>query len=71
MPGLLSRLIATPVLARQLIMVLGASNKLTLHLVAYPEHIELLTDRLVKVPATALRRELLRRPALTPDPQRR
>ena len=66
-PGLLSRLIATPVLARQLIMVLGASNKLTLHLLAYPEHIELLTDRLVKVPATALRRELLEATGADPE----
>ena len=66
-PGLLSRLIATPVLARQLIMVLGASSKLTLHLLAYPEHIELLTDRLVKMPATALRRELLEATGADPE----
>src|SRR6187200_422784 len=57
-PGLLSRLIAEPLLARQLIMVLGASSKLTLHLLAHPEHIELLTTELIKVPADTLRREL-------------
>ena len=37
-PDLLSRLVASPVLARQLIMVVGASNNLTLHLLAHPEH---------------------------------
>src|SRR5262245_44817200 len=41
-PELLSRLTAAPALARQLIMVLGASSKLAQHLIAHPEHIELL-----------------------------
>jgi glutamate-ammonia-ligase adenylyltransferase len=58
-PGLLSRLTAAPILARQLIMVLGASNKLSHHLIAHPEHIDLLQDELVKVSAASLRQELL------------
>jgi hypothetical protein len=58
-PGLLSRLTAAPILAHQLIMVLGASNRLTHHLIAHPEHIELLQSELVKVPAASLRQELL------------
>ena len=58
-PALLSRLTAEPVLTRQLIMVLGASNKLTHHLIAHPEHIDLLQNELVKVPAASLRQELL------------
>jgi [glutamine synthetase] adenylyltransferase / [glutamine synthetase]-adenylyl-L-tyrosine phosphorylase len=58
-PGLLSRLTAAPILAHQLIMVLGASNRLTHHLIAHPEHIELLESELVKVPAASLRQELL------------
>ncbi|HEU4907463.1 MAG TPA: bifunctional glutamine-synthetase adenylyltransferase/deadenyltransferase, partial [Propionibacteriaceae bacterium] len=58
-PDLLSRLSAAPILARQLIMVLGASNRLAQHLIAHPEHIELLQSELVKVPAAQLRRELL------------
>lgn len=67
-PGLLSRLIAEPLLARQLIMVLGASSKLTLHLLAHPEHIELLTTELIKVPAETLRRELLEATGADPNP---
>ena len=58
-PGLLSRLTAAPILARQLIMVLGASNRLAHHLIAHPEHIELLEKELVKIPAASLRQELL------------
>src|SRR5215217_8700507 len=58
-PGLLPRLTAAPILAHQLIMVLGASNRLTHHLIAHPEHIELLESQLVKVPAASLRQELL------------
>ena len=41
-------------------MVLGGSNKLSHHLIAHPEHLELLETELVKVPADSLRRELLR-----------
>jgi len=58
-PGLLSRLTAAPILARQLIMVLGASNRLAHHLIAHPEHIELVEKELVKIPAASLRQELL------------
>ena len=58
-PDLLARLTAAPVLARQLVMVLGGSIKLSHHLIAHPEHLELLEDPLVKVPADSLRRELL------------
>src|SRR5215217_3833607 len=66
-PGLLSRLTSAPILAHQLIMVLGASNRLTHHLIAHPEHIELLQTELVKVPATALRRELLEATGADPE----
>src|SRR5687768_8085241 len=41
-PGLLDRLLAEPVLARQLIMVLGGSSKLSQHLIAHPEQLQLL-----------------------------
>ena len=58
-PDLLARLTAAPVLARQLIMVLGGSSQLSQHLIAHPEHLELLETELVKVPAASLRRELL------------
>jgi [glutamine synthetase] adenylyltransferase / [glutamine synthetase]-adenylyl-L-tyrosine phosphorylase len=66
-PGLLSRLTAVPTLARQLIMVLGASNKLSHHLIAHPEHIDLLENELVKVPAESLRRELLEATGADPE----
>ena len=58
-PGLMSRLAAAPVLARQLIMVLGGSNRLAHHLIAHPEHIDLLEGELAQLSAAALRRELL------------
>jgi len=58
-PGLMSRLAAAPVLARQLIMVLGGSNRLAHHLIAHPKHIDLLEGELAQLSAAALRRELL------------
>ena len=66
-PDLLARLTAAPVLARQLIMVLGGSNKLSHHLIAHPEHLELLETELVKVPAASLRRELLEATGADPE----
>ena len=66
-PDLLARLTAAPVLARQLIMVLGGSNKLSHHLIAHPEHLQLLETELVKVPAAALRRELLEATGADPE----
>jgi [glutamine synthetase] adenylyltransferase / [glutamine synthetase]-adenylyl-L-tyrosine phosphorylase len=66
-PDLLARLTAAPVLARQLVMVLGGSNKLSHHLIAHPEHLELLDAPLVKVPADSLRRELLGATGADPD----
>ena len=66
-PDLLARLAAAPVLARQLSMVLGGSNKLSHHLIAHPEHLELLATELVKVPAASLRRELLEATGADPD----
>ncbi len=59
-PGLLDELDAQPVFAEQLIMVLGASNRLGLHLVAHPEHLDLLKVRLEPTQPADLRRELLR-----------
>ena len=66
-PDLLARLTAAPVLARQLIMVLGGSSKLSHHLIAHPEHLELLETELVKVPAASLRRELLEATGADPE----
>ena len=66
-PDLLARLTAAPVLARQLVMVLGGSIKLSHHLIAHPEHLELLEDPLVKVPADSLRRELLEATGADPE----
>ena len=66
-PDLLSRLTAAPVLARQLIMVLGASSKLAQHLIAHPEHIDLLERDLIKISAPALRRELLEATGADPE----
>jgi [glutamine synthetase] adenylyltransferase / [glutamine synthetase]-adenylyl-L-tyrosine phosphorylase len=67
LPDLLARLKAAPVLARQLIMVLGGSSKLSHHLIAHPEHLELLESELVKVSAASLRRELLEATGADPD----
>ena len=58
-PDLLARLAGSPVLARQLIMVLGGSSKLSQHLFAHPEHLALLEPELARVPAAELRRALL------------
>jgi glutamate-ammonia-ligase adenylyltransferase len=66
-PGLLDRLLAEPVLARQLIMVLGGSSKLSQHLIAHPEHLQLLETELVKLPAASLRRELLEATGAGPE----
>jgi [glutamine synthetase] adenylyltransferase / [glutamine synthetase]-adenylyl-L-tyrosine phosphorylase len=66
-PHLLARLTAAPVLARQLTMLLGGSSKLSQHLIAHPEHLELLEDELVKVPAASLRRELLEATGADPE----
>jgi glutamate-ammonia-ligase adenylyltransferase len=66
-PDLLARLTAAPVLARQLIMVLGGSSQLSQHLIAHPEHLELLETELVKVPAASLRRELLEATGADPE----
>ena len=66
-PDLLARLIAAPALARQLIMVLGGSSKLSHHLIAHPEHLELLEYELARVPAASLRRELLEATGADPE----
>ena len=58
-PGLLMHLCELPVLARQLLLTLGASASLAQHLVAHPEQIDLLQSPLVRQPAAALRSELL------------
>ena len=66
-PDLLARLTAAPVLARQLIMVLGGSSKLAQHLVAHPEHLDLLEPELIRRPADELRRVLLASVEADPD----
>jgi glutamate-ammonia-ligase adenylyltransferase len=57
--GLLPRLVGSPVLARQLIVVLGGSSTLTQHLIAHPEQLELLADELEMTSAAEMRRQLL------------
>jgi len=66
-PDLLTQLTAAPVLARQLTMLLGGSSKLSHHLIAHPEHLELLEDELAKVPAASLRWELLEATGADPE----
>ena len=68
-PDLSARLTASPVLARQLIMILGGSSKLAQHLVAHPEHLDLLEPELTRRPADELRRVLLA--SVEADPERR
>ena len=58
-PELGRRLAGAPVLARQLIMVLGGSSKLSQHLIAHPGHLDLLEPELTMTPAEELRRSLL------------
>jgi glutamate-ammonia-ligase adenylyltransferase len=65
-PGLLDRLCSSPVLTRQLVRTLGASAAIGQHLVAHPEHLDLLDTELAPTPAAALRDELLR--AVGADP---
>ena len=66
-PGLLARLTDSPVLARQLIMVLGGSSKLSQHLFAHPEHLDLLEPELARIPAAELRRAMLTSVEADPD----
>ena len=65
-PGLRARLAAAPVLARQLIAVLGGSSQLGQHLVAHPDQLALLEPELARTPAAELRRSLLE--AVEADP---
>ena len=48
-------------------MVLGGSNKLSHHLIAHPEHLQLLVTEVAKVPAAALRCELLEATGADPE----
>ena len=66
-PDLSARLTASPVLARQVIMILGGSSKLAQHLVAHPEHLDLLEPELIRRPADELRRVLLASVEADPD----
>jgi [glutamine synthetase] adenylyltransferase / [glutamine synthetase]-adenylyl-L-tyrosine phosphorylase len=66
-PDLQSRVADSPVLARQLIMVLGGSIRLSQHLLAHPEHLELLEGELTRTSAAQLRRELLTAVAADPE----
>ena len=66
-PDLPARLAESPVLARQLIMVLGGSSRLSQHLLAHPEHLELLDGELQRTSATELRHALLRAVQADPD----
>ena len=65
-PGLLDRLLTAPRLTRQLIAILGASASLGQHLVAHPEHLDLLDGALTERTPAELRTELLR--AVGADP---
>ena len=66
-PDLRTRLAASPVLARQLIVVLGGSSRLSQHLLAHPDHLALLDGELQRTSATDLRRILLA--AVDADPE--
>jgi glutamate-ammonia-ligase adenylyltransferase len=66
-PELRSRMAGSPVLARQLIMVLGGSIRLSQHLLAHPEHLDLLDRELTRTSATQLRRDLLAAVAADPE----
>ena len=66
-PDLPARLADSPVLARQLIMVLGGSSRLSQHLLAHPEHLELLDGELQRTSATELRGDLLAAVGADPD----
>ncbi|HET9871647.1 MAG TPA: bifunctional [glutamine synthetase] adenylyltransferase/[glutamine synthetase]-adenylyl-L-tyrosine phosphorylase [Propionibacteriaceae bacterium] len=58
-PTLPDRLMKNPVLARQLISVLGVSASLQQHLVVHPEHLDLLSAPAGRVPAMRLREQML------------
>jgi [glutamine synthetase] adenylyltransferase / [glutamine synthetase]-adenylyl-L-tyrosine phosphorylase len=58
-PGLPKRLLAEPDLARQTVLVLGASVALLQHLLARPDHLDLLVEPVRRTPAAELRTELL------------
>jgi glutamate-ammonia-ligase adenylyltransferase len=66
-PELPDRLVAAPRFARRLVVVLAASVSLAQHLLAHPEHLDLLDEDLDKVPAAALRRQLLAVTGADPD----
>jgi glutamate-ammonia-ligase adenylyltransferase len=66
-PELGQRLAGAPVLARQLIMVLGGSSKLSQHLIAHPRHLDLLEPELRRTPAEELRRSMLEAVEADPD----
>lgn len=67
LPDLRARLLASPVLARHLVRVLGASASLAQHLRAHPEHVDLLDCELVQTPAAELRRRLVTVTGADPD----
>ena len=67
LPDLRARLAASPVLARQLIMVLGGSSRLSQHLFAHPDHLGLLDGELTRTSAARLREHLLA--AVGADPE--
>ncbi|MFP5282194.1 MAG: bifunctional glutamine-synthetase adenylyltransferase/deadenyltransferase, partial [Actinomycetes bacterium] len=66
-PGLVDRLLTEPVLATQLLAVLGGSAALGRHLVAHPAQVDLVAEPVGRTPAAALRRELLQAVAADPD----
>jgi [glutamine synthetase] adenylyltransferase / [glutamine synthetase]-adenylyl-L-tyrosine phosphorylase len=66
-PGLWARLSVSPLLARQLFMVLGGSSRLSQHLLAHPEHLALLDGELARASASQLRRDLLAAVAADPE----
>ena len=66
-PGLYDRLEASAELARHLVLVLGSSAALGQHLIAYPEHLDVLDDALEQRTAPELRRQLLE--AVGADPE--
>jgi glutamate-ammonia-ligase adenylyltransferase len=66
-PDLQSQMLAAPDLARQVVLVLGGSSALQQHLLAHPEHLQLLACTVTRSSAAELRTELLTAVGADPD----
>ena len=66
-PDLYDRLVGSTELARHVILVLGCSAALGQHLIAWPQHLEILDDALEQRAAPELRRMMLEAVGADPD----